>query len=109
MAVPFLFGGLHTISHAHPQHHLEIAPSESEISWEGFSNREDSITNQANKPALICLISELMIERGCHVIQAEEDADVDIVKAAVSMASFKTGNSHRLGYGSIGSVAALHS
>ena len=31
-----------------------------------------------------------MRERGCHVIQAEEDADFDILKAAVSMASFKT-------------------
>ena len=56
----------------------------------GCSNKEDSLSNQANKQALIHLISERMRERGCHVIQAEKDADVDIVKAAVSMASFKT-------------------
>ena len=53
-------------------------------------NKEDSVSNQANKQLLIRLISERMRERGCHVIQAEEDADVDIVKAAVSIASSKT-------------------
>ena len=56
----------------------------------GCSNKEDFLSNQANKQGLIRLISERMRERGCLVIQAEEDADADIVKAAVSMASFKT-------------------
>ena len=64
------------------------------------SNKEDSLYNQANKQPLIRLISERMRERGCHVIHAEEDADVDIVKAAVSMASSKT-TTHRRVYGSM--------
>jgi hypothetical protein len=29
-------------------------------------------------------------QKGCHVIQAEGDADVDIVKAAVSMSGYKS-------------------
>ena len=90
LAVPSLFGGLHTISHAQPLHYLEIAPQRVKFRGGGYSNKEDSLSNQANKQALIHLISERRRERGCHVIQAEEDADVDIVKAAVSMTSFKT-------------------
>ena len=76
-------GDLHTISHAHPHLHLEIAPQKVNFLCGDCSN-------QANKQPLIRLISGLIRERGCHVIQAKEDADVDIVKAAVSMASSKT-------------------
>ena len=77
-------------SHAHPHHHLEIAPQKVKFRGGDCSNKEDSLYNQANKQSLIRLISERVRERGYHVIQAEEDADVDIVKAAVSMASSKT-------------------
>ena len=83
-------GDLHTISYAHPHLHLEIAPQKVKFRGGDCSNKEDSLSNQANKQPLIRLISERMRERGCHVIQAKEDADVDIVKAAVSMASSKT-------------------
>ena len=38
-----------------------------------------------NKHALIKLISGRFREKGCHTIQAEGDADLDIVKAAVAM------------------------
>ena len=38
-----------------------------------------------NKHALIKLISGRLREKGCHTIQAEGDADLDIVKAAVAM------------------------
>ena len=73
-----LFGNLHTISRAHPQHHLEIETQRVKFRRGGCSNKEDSLFNQANKQTLIRLIYERMRERGCHVIQAEKDADVDI-------------------------------
>ena len=90
MVVSSPFGDLHTISYAHPQHHLEISRQRVKFRGEGCSNKEDPLSNQANEQALFRLISERMRERGCHVIQAEEDADVDIVKAALAMPSFKT-------------------
>lgn len=52
--------------------------------------KDDFLSNVENKQTLINLISERMRGRGCHVIQAEGDADVDIVKAAVSMSSYKS-------------------
>ena len=52
--------------------------------------KEDFLSNDANKQDLINHYTEHMRERGCQVIQAEGDADVDIVKAAVSMAFFQT-------------------
>ena len=90
LAVPSPFGDFHTISHANPHHHLKIAPQRVKFRGGGCSNKEDFLYNQVNKYGLIRLISECMREKGFHVIQAEEDADVDIMKAAVSIASFKT-------------------
>ena len=40
-----------------------------------------------NKQALIKLIANCMRQKGCHVIHAEGDADVDIAKAPVTASS----------------------
>ena len=40
-----------------------------------------------NKHAVIYLISERLWQKGCHIIQAEGDADLDIVKASGAMTS----------------------
>ena len=53
-------------------------------------NKEDFLANDANKQDLIHLISRHMRAKGCHVIQAEGDADVDIAKAAVLAAESKS-------------------
>ena len=50
--------------------------------------KEDFLSNDTNKQAIIHLISQRLRQKGCHVIQAEGDADVDIVKAAISMSSY---------------------
>ena len=47
--------------------------------------KDDFLSNGMNKHALIKLISGRLREKGCHTIQAEGDADLDIVKAAVAM------------------------
>ena len=43
-----------------------------------------------NKRALIKLISGRLREKGCHTIQAEGDADLDRVKAAVAKSAYKS-------------------
>ena len=43
-----------------------------------------------NKQSLIHMIAERLQQKGCHVIYAEADADVDIVTAAVTMSSYKS-------------------
>ena len=50
----------------------------------------DFLLNMENKQAMIDLIAKCLKQKGCHVIQAEGDADVDIVKAAVSMSGYKS-------------------
>ena len=52
--------------------------------------KEDFLSNSENKQAMIDLIAKCLQQKGCHVIQAEGDADVDIVKAAVSMCEYKS-------------------
>ena len=52
--------------------------------------KEDFLSNNENKHAIIKLIGNQMQERGCHVIHAEGDADVEIVKAAVAMSSYRS-------------------
>ena len=47
--------------------------------------KDDFLSNGMNKHALIKLISGRLREKGCHTIQAEGDADLDIVKAAFAM------------------------
>ena len=45
--------------------------------------KEDFLSRDKNKAAMITLISAALIRKGCHVIQSPGDADVDIVKATV--------------------------
>ena len=52
--------------------------------------KDDFLSNGMNKHALIKLISGRLREMGCHTIQAEGDADLDIVKAAVAMSAYKS-------------------
>ena len=52
--------------------------------------KEDFLSNKENKQALIWLIMNIMQQRGCTVLQAEGDADVEIVKTAVTMSAFKS-------------------
>jgi len=52
--------------------------------------KDDFLSNEKNKKSLIDMISACLKQKGCHVVQAEGDADVDIVKAAVTMSTFKS-------------------
>ena len=52
--------------------------------------KEDFLSNKENKQALIRLIMNIMQQRGCTVLQAEGDADVEIVKTIVTMSAFKS-------------------
>ena len=57
---------------------------------EFVGKKDDFLSNCMNKHALIKLISGRLREKGCHTIQAEGDADLDIVKAAVAMSAYKS-------------------
>ena len=46
-----------------------------------------ALQNNIHKQALIKLIANCMQQKGCHVIHAEGDADVDIAKVAVTALS----------------------
>ena len=55
-----------------------------------FSGKKDDFfLNGPNKQALIQLIMERMKQKGCDVIQAEGDIDVEIAKAAISMSALR--------------------
>ena len=55
-----------------------------------FSGKKDDFwSNGSNKQALIQLMMERMKQKGCDVIQAEGDADVEIALAAISMSAFR--------------------
>ena len=50
-----------------------------------FTGTNDQFLNTtSNKEALIRLISDKLCQNGCKVVHASGDADIDIVKAAVS-------------------------
>src|SRR5688572_4728875 len=51
---------------------------------------QDFLANKTNKQAIINFIADRLRQIGCHVIHAEGDADVHIVKAAVEMSSYKS-------------------
>ena len=53
------------------------------------SGRMDGFSKDANKQQLIKLIIKELKDRGCNVIPAHADADVDIVKAATESAKFR--------------------
>ena len=55
-----------------------------------IGKKEDFLLNVENKQAMIDLIAKCLKQKGCHVIQAEGDTDVDIVKAAVLMSGYKS-------------------
>ena len=52
--------------------------------------KEDFLSNVENKQSFINLIPQRMKDRGYLVVQSERNADVEIVKAAVSMSSQKS-------------------
>ena len=49
-----------------------------------FVGKKDCLANNIHNQALIKLIASCMQQKGCHVIHAEGDADVDIAKTAVT-------------------------
>jgi len=51
-----------------------------------FGKMEEFLSNDSNKQQMINLISGKLKDRGCEVIHAHGDADVDIVKAATASA-----------------------
>jgi len=86
------FGGPSTKDNTHlrrAQKHVSNKVNVTEVT-KFVGKKEDFLSNDENKQTLIKLISDRMRDTGCHVIQAEGDADLDIVKAAVSMSSEKT-------------------
>ena len=50
--------------------------------------KEDFLSQGSNKQGLINMISDRLREKGCTVMNAEGDADYDIVQAAI--AEYKT-------------------
>ena len=55
-----------------------------------FVGKKDCLANNIHKQALIKLIANCMQQKGCHVIHAEGDADVDIAKAAITASSYSS-------------------
>ena len=56
----------------------------SSLKKQEFSGKKgDFLSRDSNKQGLINLVSDGLRKRGCNVINASGDADVDIVKAAV--------------------------
>ena len=55
-----------------------------------FVGKKDCLANNMNKQALIKLIASCMQHKGCHVIHAKGDADVDIGKAAITASSYSS-------------------
>ena len=54
-----------------------------ETEFSGRPKKDDFLSRDKNKEGLIALISSEMRKKGCNVINAPGDADVEIVKAAV--------------------------
>ena len=52
--------------------------------------KDDFLSNESNKKSLIGMIIVCLHQNGCHVIQAEGDADVDIGRASVIMSTTKS-------------------
>ena len=55
-----------------------------------FVGKKVCISNNIHKQALIKLIANCMQQKGCHVIHAKRDADVDIAKAAITASSYSS-------------------
>ena len=80
-------GGPSTKDNAHQRRTRTKVTNKVDISdaTKFVGKKDDFLSNDMNKHALIKLISGRLREKGCHTIQAEGDADLDIVKAAVAM------------------------
>ena len=52
--------------------------------------KEDFLSNSQNKQSLIQLISNDLRKSGCHVVESEGDADLEIVQAAIALASLSS-------------------
>ena len=80
-------GGPSTKGNAHQRRTRTKVTNKVDISdaTKFVGKKDDFLSNGMNKHALIKLISGRLREKGCHTIQAEGDADLDIVKAAVAM------------------------
>ena len=52
--------------------------------------KEDFLSQGSNKQGLINMISDRLREKGCTVMNAEGDADYDIVQAAIAVSEYKT-------------------
>ena len=85
-------GGPNTKDHTHQRRSQSPIVTKVDISeaTKFAGKKEDFLSNNENKQALIHLVSTSMMDRGGHVIQAEGDADVEIVKAAVATSFYKT-------------------
>ncbi|CAL4059724.1 unnamed protein product [Meganyctiphanes norvegica] len=57
---------------------------------EFFGKRDEFLSRVCNKQHCINLLSAELKERGCNIIQASGDADVDIVKPSIETARHKT-------------------
>ena len=55
-----------------------------------FVGKKGGLANNIHKQALIKLIANYMQQKGCHVIHAEGDADVDIAKAAIAASVYSS-------------------
>ena len=80
-------GGPSTKDNAHQRRTRTKVTNKVDISdaTKFVGKKDDFLSNDMNKHALIKLISGRLREKGCHTIQAEGDADLDIVKAAVAV------------------------
>ena len=52
--------------------------------------KEDFLSQGSNKQGLINMISDRLREKGCTVMNAEGDADYDIVQSAIAVSEYKT-------------------
>ena len=77
-------GGPSIKDNTHQRHGHNILPVVKFTEETEFSGKKgDFLSRDSNKQGLINLISDGLRKRGCNVINASGDADVDIVKAAV--------------------------
>ena len=68
---------------------------------------EDFLSNYESKQALILLFADHMKIKGSHVMHAERNADLDIVRTSVLMSSEKIYLAHWRGHGFVSATASL--
>jgi len=85
-------GGPSIKDNTHQRRSLKHVANKVNISDETkfVGKNDDFLSNDSNKQAMVNKISECLRHKGCHVIQAKADADADIVKAAISVSSYKS-------------------